>query len=202
MFLPNDWGEVGKGNGSTWEQKRLTDGSLRFRVLDCPAGFRISYAVDLPADDNCIKCEGNTYRLNRANRNSSACIDCPNSATCGGGSDVQAKANFWRLSFHYVGDFEVILEADCSTEGATCMFPRGFGEDWGDAMTCLPLDASEKLYCARRMSSDEGSEGSARRVIGDSSQDAGVPLILACPQLKVCGASNECLGNSTGPLCG
>ena len=55
QFIPNDWSEVGKENGSTWEQVRNSDGSMSYRVMDCPSGFRISYAADLPADDNCIK---------------------------------------------------------------------------------------------------------------------------------------------------
>ena len=197
QFIPNDWSEVGKQNGSTWELAPNADGSRSYRVIDCPSGFQISYAGDLPADDSCIKCERNTYRLNRANRNSSACSSCPSFATCGGGSDVQAKANFWRLSFHYLGEFEVILEADCSTKDATCMFPRGLGKNWGEPMTCLPLGESEQLYCARRTSAGEGG---VRRVIGNS--DASIPLLFACPKLEICGAGNTCLDNRTGPLCG
>ena len=83
QFIPNDWSEVGRENGSTWEQIRNSDGSMSYRVMDCPSGFRISYAADLPADDNCIKCEAGTFRLNRAHRNSSSCATCPNSGTCG-----------------------------------------------------------------------------------------------------------------------
>ena len=30
---------------------------------------------------------------------------------------MKAKINFWRLTFYTIGDFEVIPEADCATEG-------------------------------------------------------------------------------------
>ena len=119
---------------------------------------------------------------------------------------MQAKINFWRLTFYTIGDFEVIPEADCATEGRkegeVCMFPTGPAlppSQWGAPMRCLSIDGSARLHCARRRTS-VGEDGGGRRVIGNASEDdAGMPMLLTCPHLKACGPNNECLQNRTGP---
>ena len=106
QFIPNDWSEVGKENGSKWEIEQNAGGDLVYRVVECPAGYHTSYNSEIPGDDACIRCIEGKYRLSRAGRNASECRECEPSADCRGGTDIQAKAGYWRLQFLYVGDYE------------------------------------------------------------------------------------------------
>ena len=51
--------------------------------------------------------------------------------------------------------FAVFEEAECVEEGKTCMFPRNlplYGQlEWGEPMTCMVIDKSDQLHCARLM---------------------------------------------------
>lgn len=145
QMIPNDWKEVGEEQGSKWEQVvEEIDGieATRLRLVECPAGYAMSYKADTPQDDDCVPCEFPSYRLNRANRNSSGgshrldsetyenttgCVTCDVTfdlvATCNFDA-VIAKTGFWQLQFHDFEDYVYVKEAECEVEGAECLFPR------------------------------------------------------------------------------
>jgi len=207
-FIPNDWSEVGMAAGSTWELVRQFDGSLVYRILECPSGYITRYDADIPEDDNCVKCGVGFYRLDRAGRNGTECLKCDESASCNGGNDVMARAGYWRMNFTYLESesdvIEVFSEAECREEGSVCMFPENSPRrsDWGKPMRCISID--KKLHCGRRKGRIERRSG-ARRSNGTADHLYGSKAqIFRCPRDRgqACGAANECLNNRTGPLCG
>jgi hypothetical protein len=195
MSCPDGVQFVSNAEGSKWEEEATTDGGLRWRILLCPAGYEMRRDPLFPELDECVRCVQGFYTLQPfrwqgINTSLQTCHACPNSATCSGGTDVQAKEGFWRLTFEHFHGFEFLPEALCSVEGNVCMFPKGpaLPLDWGEEMRCRRLDQSERLYCARQK---------AGRRVTNTSDDNDRANILICP-LRACGARNMCLQNRTG----
>ena len=183
---------VSNAQGAAWEEVRAAGGGMQRRILECPSGYSMRRIEQYPEEDDCVRCIQGFYLLQPVvwMRNETLlpqCVVCPKSATCAGGTDVQAKEDFWRLCFEYFGRFEFISEAPCAFEGEPCMFPLGVAlpSGWGEQMTCRQLDPSRShLSCARKRSQQTRDNAARAR-------------LLTC-QPRSCGASNVCLQNRTG----
>ena len=168
---------------------------MHWRIVRCPAGYELKRDPLFPDQDDCVRCTEGFYLLKPVrwfgpkfpNFSLPICHPCPTSATCAGGSDVQAKAGYWKLSWQFLNDFEFIPDAPCSVEDEICMFPNSPGlglSQWGEEMTCRRLDTSERLYCARPYERTENEDNPRAE-------------IFICP-LNACDDNNTCSQNRTG----
>jgi hypothetical protein len=82
--------------GSEWEivysGPRLLDAVKR--LVSCPPGYYRMRKEEYPLEDECLKCDANTYLLDQ--NNFSACLACPVGADCPGGAVVVAREGFWK----------------------------------------------------------------------------------------------------------
>ena len=86
LFVPNPL-------GSEWEIVLSGLDAVK-RVVTCPPGFYRIRNERYPLEDQCLRCDANTYLLDQSNF--SECLNCPVGASCSGGDDVSALVGFWR----------------------------------------------------------------------------------------------------------
>ena len=87
--------------GSEWKEERAENGGLQRRIWSCPAGYKMLRRQNLPAGDECKRCETGFYRLEPVRwpgldaEVSDSCISCPPGVDCRGGNISESEVGWW-----------------------------------------------------------------------------------------------------------
>jgi hypothetical protein len=162
------------------------------RVVSCPPGYYMFRDEKYPLEDQCVRCEASTYLLDR--NNFSACLNCPQGATCAGGEDVTALQGFWR-------------QPDVWSKNWTMSRRSGSDGLWNDGGEMPPffqrVSIEIKNLLQQMRAADSSSSSPSQRRAGNTNI-TGRPrsvIIHKCSPGD-CSENNVCLRNRTGPACG
>ena len=158
-FLP-------KAVGSAWEEAEHLTATGEYvrvkRIVMCPPGHALEREAENPSNDNCVRCERTTYRLEPSYVNSTEfeaqCLPCDPKAECAGGDVAESVEGYWRfqpLPWDEMYEYLPGSGSNCQgREGQPCLFPnQGFVpmRGWEQVeMVCTTLPGGgDELYCAR-----------------------------------------------------
>lgn len=220
--------------GSEWEVVYSGNRFLNAvkRLVTCPPGYYMIRKEAYPLEDQCLKCEANTYLLDR--NNFSACLNCPVGATCDGGNDVTASKGFWKQPDNWTDDplfgneskfgsqkYESVMNISSMNISSLSSISRRrhlFDENgevapvWKRAMSEFK-ELWEDVGPRLGLKQAEDLQSFNRRRSSQSSNSTNCQNVAICPSRPrraiihqcppgACDAANKCNLDRVGPACG
>jgi len=163
------------------------------RLVSCPPGYYMLRDERYPLEDQCLRCDANTYLLDQSNF--SACLSCPVGATCAGGDDVSTLPGYWRQPDDWVNNW--------TYETSTRRSNAHLWNERGEMPPFLLRVAKELRGLSAQLGlvDDIQGEGGRRNMGRNVTRRPRNVLVHKCLP-GTCSKNNVCNMNRTGPACG
>lgn len=160
-----------------------------------PLGYYMLRDDRYPLEDQCLRCDANTYLLDQSNF--SACLNCPVGATCSGGDDVTTLPGFWRQPDDWINNW---TNSNNSRRSAH----QSPGNDAGEIPSFLQRAALEIKEVVEELGLLESpsSDMAQRRKMDPNVTHRPRPSVVHKCLPGDCDKENVCNKNRTGPACG